>query len=249
MSEKKIQPWVRGIIDTLVGAGVLLRCSIPHRNRLAVILIDSAFETASRAYLKHVLHIKLDDSHRHRDNLMKVIKAKLAEIDQDVWNSIDYYYNEIRCDFYHQSAGKTLTDEDLLDYKDTIEFVVNKAFDTRIQDHVTAEIDRLDAETLKTADTKVNETAIRPSDVAEKINKVLVAVGYLHPQGVKEVNDYFKKEGESLRLKPDEFNGIVSRNRGSKRLFYYDRDAKRWELSGLGRFKLQQFPSEVQHGG
>lgn len=249
MSEKKIQPWVRGIIDTLVGAGVLLRCSIPHRNRLAVILIDSAFETASRAYLKHVLHVKLDDSHRHRDNLMRVVKTKLADIDQDVWNTIDYYYNEIRCDFYHQSAGKTLTDEDLLDYKDTIEFVVNKAFDTRIQDHITSEITRLDAETLKVADTNAKEPTIRSSDVTEKASKVLVAVGRLHPPGVREVNEYFKKEGDSLRLKPDEFTGIVSRNSGSKKLFYYDRDAKRWELSGLGRFKLQQLASEVQHGG
>jgi hypothetical protein len=94
MAEETSRPWMAGIIDTLVGAEHLRRLTIPHRNRLAVILIDSAFETACRAYLKHVAHIKLQDSHRHRESLVKATKGKLKEVDKAVWGNIDFYYSE-----------------------------------------------------------------------------------------------------------------------------------------------------------
>jgi hypothetical protein len=86
-----------------------------------VILIDSAFETACRAFLQHKAKIKLGDSHKHRDNLISTMKSKLKEIDSEVWDNINFYYEEIRCDFYHQSAGKTITETAVLDYRDTVE--------------------------------------------------------------------------------------------------------------------------------
>ncbi len=46
--------------------------------------------------------------------------AKLDHIDQQVWDNINFYYQDIRCDLYHQSAGKTVTDDALLDYRDTV---------------------------------------------------------------------------------------------------------------------------------
>ena len=63
MAGDAVSPWLRGIMDTLVGAELLRLSAIPHRNRLAVILIDSAFETACRSYLQHKAKIKLSDSH------------------------------------------------------------------------------------------------------------------------------------------------------------------------------------------
>jgi len=113
----KTSPWIRGIVDTLVGAALLRSSSIPTKNRLVVILVDTAFETACRAFLKNNLKIKLDQNHTRRDNLVKTVRSKLPAIDEQVWNKIEYYYTDIRCDFYHQSAGKTLTDGDLLDYQ------------------------------------------------------------------------------------------------------------------------------------
>jgi hypothetical protein len=250
MSEEKIAPWLRGIVDTLVGAAVLLKSAIPHRNRLAVILIDSALETACRAYLKHRLHIRLDDTHRHRENLMKITKAKLAGIDDPVWDTINYYYDEIRCDFYHQSAGKTLTDIDLVDYRETVEFVLDKAFGISTAQLVTAEALRVETERQGQAVTAPEpiQAGVRLSQVREKIDKVLIAVAELQPGTVDELNDYFRREGESLKLKQDDFTGIVARNRGSKKLFYYNKEARKWVPSGLGRFRLQQLVAGGQNG-
>ena len=128
VSGDTMSPWLRGVTDTLVGAELLRASAIPHRNRLAVILIDSAFETACRSYLQHKAKIKLGDTHKHRDNLISAMKSKLGGLDIAAWDSIDFYYEGIRCDFYHQSAGKTITDTALLDYRDPVEFVIDAAF-------------------------------------------------------------------------------------------------------------------------
>ena len=133
-SERK--PWLEGIIDTLVGARFLLQSAIPHKNRLAVILFDSAFETGCRTYLRNIAKVKLDEAHKHRDNLMKLVKAQLSAIDADVWSSLDYYYNEIRNDFYHVSASKTLTESAVLDYEETVQFILDRAFSTKTKDLV-----------------------------------------------------------------------------------------------------------------
>jgi hypothetical protein len=93
--EKRISPWIAGVVDTLVGARVILGTNIPHRNRLAVILMDAALETACRAFLKHRKRIALSDAHRHRDNLVKAVRGNLKEIDDVVWESINYYYEVI----------------------------------------------------------------------------------------------------------------------------------------------------------
>jgi hypothetical protein len=91
IEEKRLSPWIAGVVDTLVGARVILRTKIPHRNRLAVILMDTAFETACRAFLKHKMKITLSDAHRHRDHLVKAVRGNLRNIDNAVWDNIDYY--------------------------------------------------------------------------------------------------------------------------------------------------------------
>ncbi len=39
---------------------------------------------------------------------MSTMKAKLKEADADVWAGIEFHHTEIRRDFYHDSAGKTI---------------------------------------------------------------------------------------------------------------------------------------------
>jgi len=247
MTQGKVSPWLRGIIDTLVGAEIIRRSVIPHRNRLAVILIDSAFETGCRAYLRHKARIKLQDNHQHRDNLVSTVKAKLTHIDDEVWDNISFYYTEVRCDFYHQSAAKTIIDVDLLDYRDTVAFVLDEAFDINIARLVAAELAKVEEGKSGQDSSEERVTVPRVTQVHGRMNKVLVAVASLEPKEVEAVNAYFKKEGEALRLKKREFTNIIGRNRGSKKFFCYDRERRQWTLSELGRFKLKQIQSEVSN--
>ena len=112
----KLPSWLPGIIDTLIGAHLIKNSNIPYRNRLSVILLDSAFETACRTFLQYAARITLTEKHRYRDNLISTMKSKLTDVDNPVWDNINYFYNEIRCDFYHISAGKTIPDESFLEY-------------------------------------------------------------------------------------------------------------------------------------
>jgi|SRR5437867_151806 len=235
MATEKSKPWLDGIIDTLVASRLLRESGIPHRNRLAVILLDSAFETMCRAYLRHEAGIPLDDAHRHRPNLMKMIKSKVPNIDPDVWKSIDYFYTEIRNDFYHESASKTLTDAALLDYEETVYFVIDRAFSLKTADLVQAALGKA---MLVGAPERPEEVPISLAGIATKVDRVLAGVATIKPRNVEELNTFFKKEGVSLRLSRDEFTSIVARNRGSKNFFYFNKDLKRWELSALGRFRL-----------
>jgi len=237
-----------GVIDTLVGSDLLRGSAIPHRNRLAVILIDSAFETASRAFLQHKAKIKLGDSHKHRDNLISTMKSKLTEIDSEVWDSINFYYEEIRCDFYHQSAGKTITDTAVLDYRDTVEFVIDTAFATKVRPLVEQQL--VIAQTLDAADDAMAHSVpnIHVTEVKDRTTKVLIAVAAVAPRSVDEVNDFFKREGEPLRLKPAEFTTVLARNSGSKNLFFFDREARSWKLSKVGRTRLDAASQEDANG-
>lgn len=247
MKQSRTNPILVGIIDTFVGAELIRQSQIPHRNRLAVILIDSAFETACRAYLQHVCQITLSDAHKHRDTLIKTVKSRLKSIDEQVWKDIHYYYTEIRCDFYHQSAGKTITDVAFLDYRDTVEFVVNEAFGVKIADLVSEEFSKLTAAPIATV-KEPTHTTLPVSLLSNKTDKVLLAVARLSPQSADEVNEFFKQEGETLRLKKDDFVDVVGRHSGSKKFFYFDKSSKRWKLSGLGQFKLSQLLKGTPNG-
>lgn len=248
MAKDTIRPWLVGVVDTLIGAEYLRRSEIPHKNRLAVILIDSAFETACRAYLRNVAKVRLQDSHRGRANLVKAVKAKLKEVDDAVWENIEFYYTEIRNDFYHESAGKTITDVAVRDYRDTIEFVIDAAFDVHVGAMVNPEVDVLIASSGPSGETSQTPKPIRITDLDSPVDKVIVAVGHLSPSKVDAVNDFLKREGDSLRLRSDEFTNMVARNTGSKKFFYHSKETKTWELSGLGQFKLTQLAGSSEHG-
>ena len=241
--DQKASPWISGVVDTLVGARFLMGTQIPHRNRLALILMDSALETACRAFLRHRKKIKLADAHEHRDALVKVVRQNLKDVDPEVWDNLNYYYTEIRNDLYHESAGKTVTDIALLEYQDTVEFVINKAHEVQIGPMVSAELDRI-RKAGNEPTPNAEETGAVPLPelryVPGKVEKVLVAVAAVQPKGAKEINEFFKKEGDGLRVRPEEFTGIVARNTGSKRFFYFSREQKSWGLSSAGQFKLSQ---------
>jgi hypothetical protein len=239
VAKNEISPWVRGVVDTLVGAALIRNSTIPTKNRIVVILVDTAFETACRAFLKYRAKIKLDQSHLHRDNLVRTVRSKLTDIDSKVWDNIDYYYTEIRCDFYHQSAGKTLTDTDLLDYQETVEFVIDRAFGIRMADLVKAEIEAVQLAKATTPGGEA-EFSIRFDEIRNDTDKILAGVSQVSPSSVVEINDFFRKQGINFKLKSDEFTNIVARNSGTKKFFFFNKQLRRWELSALGKFRLEK---------
>lgn len=176
------------------------------------------------------------------------MKAKLPHIVEQVWDDINYYYQDIRCDFYHQSASKTIVEVALLDYRDTVRFVIDEAFGIDTSPLIETELAKT-AESKGATSLNVSEktATIRVTELGSSADKLLVAVATVLPHDVPQVNDYFKKEGEPWRLKQPEFRQIVAQNSGSKKYFYFDKQQKVWSLSALGKFKLAQLTKGEEH--
>jgi len=232
-------------LDTLTGARFILQTPIPHRHRLAVILLDSAFETACRSYWRFELQQKPIESHRDRGNLVKAVRGRLSDIDDEVWQNLDYYYEEIRNDLYHQSPNKTVTEESLGDYREAVEFVVDRAFgvdSARLIQAQMATWKTQQPEALPESEAKTVTLAL--SAASGSAEKLLVAVHSTRPSGLDEVNEFFRREGDSLRMDRSAFNSITARSSRTKNWFYFNRTDRRWELSRTGSFTLRQLATE-----
>jgi hypothetical protein len=136
----------------------------------------------------------------------------------------------------------------VLDYRDTVEFVIDAAFKTKIRPLVEQQL--IDAQTAELSDEAppAAYANFHLADTRDKNIKVLMAVAAVTPKNVDDLNGYFKREGDSLRLKPDEFTTILARNSGSKKMFYFDREIRCWKLSKLGLKKLET-PSREDNDG
>lgn len=237
----KVAPWIRGVVDTLAGAKVILATTIPHKNRLAVILYDSAFEIACRAFLQYKEHIKPEDAHRVRENLMKVVKARLKDVDPDVWQIIEFNYQEVRCELYHDSASKTITDEALLDYEDAVLFVIDRALNIKARDLLAA-YSYNKPEVVPASESHFTKTL---SSAYNTVDRLIVAVDAIKPSGYEQLREWFRKAGVPTPIKEQDFTNTMARNRGSKKYFYFNKVTKCWELSGIGVFRL----SQLKEGG
>jgi hypothetical protein len=239
------RPWLAGLVDSLLGARLLTESDIPHRNRLSILLLDSAFETTCKAFLRYVAKIPLDESHKHRENLVKATKAKLAGIDDIVWETIEFNYQEIRNDLYHQATSKTITDDSLMSYKEAIEFIIDNSFGVNSAQLVEAAAHKYLKRPTSDGNSELQPSPVLLAKIGDKVDKILCVVAETTPRSYSDVNDYLKRQGERLRLTSEEFNAITARNRGSKRLFYYNTDEKKWELSALGKFKYMQLREDI----
>lgn len=238
MSEIK-QPWLRGIIETLTAANLIKHSKIEHRNRLIVILLDSALEISFRNFLKRNKNIKLSEQHKHRENLVKTVKDNTS-FDQKVWDLINYYYEDIRCDLYHSSSDKTLTDTSLDDYSELVEFVIDTLFSIKSRECILEPKEVIEENEIK----KENDNQIYFSNLKSDLEIFLVGVDKCKPSSFTELNEYLKKEGARKRFTSKQFNNCSRVN--YRHLFYHDKSMKKWNLSSEGLRRLREIKERLK---
>src|SRR2546426_886763 len=112
----KKPPPISGISDGLRCVGLIEASSLPTRNRLAFLTLDSVLEISIRVFLKHKRRITMDPvKHRRRDVLIEMAKKNLRVVDESVWDHVTYCYTDIRCPLYHEASDMTVTDAMLED--------------------------------------------------------------------------------------------------------------------------------------
>jgi len=243
MSELK-QPWLRGIIESLTAANLIRHSKIESKNRLIVILLDSALEIAFRSFLKRTKNITLSDQHKHRETLVKTVKDNTT-FDKKVWDLINYYYEDIRCDFYHSSSDKTLTDKSLDDYSELVEFVINTLFDIKSRDYILRPEEVVEIAGVK----KIQEDSMYFSDLKSDLEMFLLGVDKCNPSSFTELNECLKKEGARKRFTSKQFDNCARVN--YRHLFYRDNSKKKWNLSSEGLRKLREIREriKIERGG
>jgi len=126
------RPWVVGLLESLAAQELISRQRLETRNRIALILLDSAFEIALKEYIVHTeglnLHGKsLEDLFRHRDTVIAVVSQKVT-FPPAVLMRIRHYYL-MRNKLVHERATVDVTDGDIANFRDAVGNSLGLLFD------------------------------------------------------------------------------------------------------------------------
>ncbi|KYG81661.1 histidine kinase/DNA gyrase B/HSP90-like ATPase [Roseivirga ehrenbergii] len=127
--EKK--KYTRGLYETIITYKAIQKLDISQKNRVLLIILDSSLEIGFKEFLVY----EAPDAYSE-DRLKNIFKdrnqvhleiQKHTNFDQDLWNSIRWYYNH-RCDLIHKKASTTLNDDEVDDFRKIVEHVFNELF-------------------------------------------------------------------------------------------------------------------------
>ena len=129
------QPWVLGLVEAMCLVDVVARQKYETRNRLALILLDSNFEIALKEYIVHrddlfpqhkYTNAYLATLFQRRTNVIKEVQLH-SKFPQKLIRKVKHYYG-IRNVLVHERASVLITDQQIQDYRETIERVLKKLF-------------------------------------------------------------------------------------------------------------------------
>ena len=232
-----LPPWVRGLADNLAAAKLLLDSTLESRNRLALILLDSALEIAFREYLENVKKITgLDpDEMKHREKLNKVVRKNSPITDAD-WGQIDFFY-QLRCDCYHESASLTLNDTLIGEFYTLVSSIVDLLFDVTISAHL--------PDQAHIVGKALSPPSVPVSAASSDIEEIVIALFDGPLKSTKEAAEKLKQKGSRRSMSPSRISSRMS-DAAYKHLFYEGADG--WTLSNAGRDRFFEVFGRAQGG-
>jgi tetratricopeptide (TPR) repeat protein len=127
----RVKPWLVGIVGTLSGVLKINETDIPCRGRLALILLDTVFETASFVYLEKEMRWKKADlgalaDRRVRSDLLSAVR-RTTTLGSDVWTLLEECHTErnVRA---HQDPNKDIPGSYVREYFSAALAFVNHLF-------------------------------------------------------------------------------------------------------------------------
>lgn len=231
-----MHPWLSGIIDGLAASNLVRSSNIPHRNRIALIILDSTIEIVFKKYLENVKNIRglPDNIWQHREQLLKVVK-KHTDFQQDIWDELDYFY-QIRTGLYHEDSEKTVTDETIRDFQESVEFITDNLFAIQCLEVVPLTTSLLPSTYVESDEISINR-------VPERINVILVAVAASKSRNAAELNEVLKRKGFRGKIP----NSVISANLNHhySHLFYFK---EFWRLSDEGQRRYDKIRKSYLEG-
>ncbi len=132
-TNRNLSPWKQALLDAIkIAEGIIMKDKPEHKNRVAVLILDSTIEISLRDYLIYVVadkDSKVQGKEPHFDNLMKDVRgrSKNQGINKDSWEKISNLHR-IRDDLYHNAADITVEDKSVLTFKEAVLEIISKLF-------------------------------------------------------------------------------------------------------------------------
>ena len=127
--------WITGIYEGVVAVRYLSRQKLQTKNRISLIILDSTLEIAFKEYLvresgHHYSNGNLITIFGQRHNVELEVQKYITTITPTEWGKIKYYY-DLRCKLVHERATIDIPTDQLEDYNEVVETVLNKLFKLR----------------------------------------------------------------------------------------------------------------------
>ena len=105
-----------------------------QKNRINLIILDSALEIAFKDYLINHKKLGITNFDRIKRNSTSVVNEvkKSRRINKNLWGKIEYYY-KLRCDLIHERITPNVTEVQITDYRDVVEKCFNRLFGLNFQ--------------------------------------------------------------------------------------------------------------------
>ena len=132
------KPWTLGLIEAMGLVDLIGRQKYETKNRAALILLDSNFEIALKEFIVHrkdlfpaytYTNVKLTTLFGQRTNVIKEVQVHI-KFPKTLIDKVNHYY-DLRNNLIHQRASVLITDNQVEDYRKTIERVLKKLFDVK----------------------------------------------------------------------------------------------------------------------
>lgn len=123
------KPWTRGLYEGIIAVNELPKIKLEQNNRFSLIILDSTLEIAFKDFLVYEMSIsesRLSSLMENRSEVQKAVKSRTS-FKKGTWDKIDYFY-KLRCDLIHKRASANISDNDLKNFRSTVEYVLNKMF-------------------------------------------------------------------------------------------------------------------------
>ena len=136
------KPWTLGLIEAMGLVDLIGRQRFETKNRTALILLDSNFEIALKEFIVHRSdlfppykydNVALAKLFKNRTEVIKDVQPH-AKFPKTLLGKVAHYYT-LRNSLIHERATGLITDEQVQDYRKTIERVLKKLFDIRFRPH------------------------------------------------------------------------------------------------------------------
>jgi hypothetical protein len=123
------KPWTAGLVDSVIAADLIYKHSLSQKNRISLILLDSALEIAYKEYLVNEQNIGNAAFKKLCENRAEVQKEVLKHLTlaPQIVQKIDHYY-KLRCDLIHLRATPNITDAQVEDYRVIVEDVLSRMY-------------------------------------------------------------------------------------------------------------------------